>query len=304
MENTPFFSIVITAYNKERYIGKAIHSVLGQTLQDFEILLIDDGSTDNTKEIISSFRDTRIKYFVQAHSGRPACARNKGMSFARGKYIAILDGDDFWRQDKLGRCKKILEDNPGVDLVCHNEAVLYNDKVVKYTSCGPYTGEMYKKILFDGINLPTSSVVIRRGIFSEDNFRFSEDPRHITIEDYEYWLRLSQKYRFCFIDDVLGYYRITGAGDYFRDPELNAINLLGLLELHFNKLKPFDKSTCKRMKKRRSLVMSIPARLYLHNSNFGKSREWYIKAIREYPFNYKAIIGFFAACLSVRIIYK
>lgn len=304
IKNSLEFSVVVVAYNHAKYIASTIESVLQQTYQDFEIIVLDDGSTDNTQDIVSSFSDKRIKYFYQENSGLPACARNKGISLCTGKYIALLDGDDFWHNNKLEKCRQVLNDMPEVGLICNNEAIMYGNKIIRYTSYGPYVDQMYKKLLLDGNCLHTSAVVIRRSIFFEDGNRFCEDKNLFTVEDYEYWLRLSLRYKFYFIPDVLTYYRVTETGAYLRNTQANALNMLYLLDSHFFKLGQKDKAFLMRIRKRRSAVMCAAGRMFQHKNNFQESRKWYKKAMQEYLFHYKAMIGYLTALLKLHIMYR
>ena len=304
MEKSPEFSVVIVGYNHGEYIHKAIQSVLNQTFQDFEIIVFDDGSTDNTRKIVNNISDKRIKYFYQENSGLPARGRNEGISLATGKYISLLDGDDFWYEKKLEKCKKALEDNQDVDLICHNEAIIYGDRVLRHTYYGPFVNNMYFKLLFDGNCLHTSAVTIRRDIFFEDGFKFCEDKNLLTIEDYDYWLRLSRTYKFHFLPQVLGYYLVTESGAFLRNAETSSLNMLSLLESHFNKIENNSVKLQQRIRKRRSSVMCAAGRIYQHRREFKQSQKWYLKAIKEYPLNYKASICFLASTLNIKIVYR
>ncbi len=303
-EKKPDFSVVISAYNKGKFIAKAIQSVLSQTCPDFELIVVDDGSTDNTKEIINSFSDERIKYYYQHNSGLPACTRNKGMSLSRGKYLALLDGDDFWYKDKLEKCIKVLDENKDTALVCHNEAVIYRDKILRRTSNGPYVDDMYSRLLFKGNCLHPSAVTLRRSVFFEDGLRFSEEKNLFAIEDYEYWLQLSRRYRFYFMDDVLGCYRVDEEGIFLQNIEETTLRLLNLLRYHFSQIPRESLIQRILMRRRLSAVMSSAGRLYQHRREFAQARRWYVKAIREYPLNYKAGIGYPAALSNFRILYR
>ncbi len=303
-EKGPEISVVIAAYKHGKYIRKTIESVLAQIFRDFEVIVLDDGSKDDTRDVVAGIHDERVKYFYQENSGLPAAGRNKGMSLARGRLIALLDGDDYWKPEKLARCKETLDCMKDVGLVCHNESVTYNDKVLRDTSYGPYTENMYFKLLFGGNCLHTSAIMMRREIFFDDNYRFSEDRALFTIEDYEYWLRLSKKYHFYFMPEVLGYYRVTETGAFLAAGESNSINMLRLLDSNFAMIDKPDSDTRRMMKKRRSSVMCAAGRMYHHKSEFKESKIWYTKAFIEYKLNYKACIGFIAALFGLRIIYK
>jgi len=301
-EKGPEFSVVITAYNKGVFIRQTVESVLKQTLQDFEMIIIDDGSTDDTRAIVASFNDSRIRYIYQENSGLPARGRNKGMGLARGKYIALLDGDDFWHEDKLRRSKEAFETVPEADVVCHNMEILYNGKTIRKTSFGHYVDNMYKKMLFEGNCLTPSAVVIRRNIFFKDGFKFDEDENN-TIEDYEYWLRLARNYVFHFIDDVLGYYHLTDHGFFLSHMKANTTNMIRLLDNHFAQFDKEDKYIQEMIRKRLSSIMCAAGRMHNHNRDFDESMRWYVRAAREYPINYKAYLGYLLGILKIRIIY-
>jgi len=302
--NNPEFSAVISAYNKDEFIGKTIESVLKQTCQDFELIVIDDGSTDNTRNIVCAYTDARIRYFHQPHSGLPAVSRNKSMSFSRGKYIAFLDGDDIWVKNKLEKCHKALEESPDAKLVCHNEAIMHGGRILRRTSYGPYVTDMYKKLILEGNCLHPSAVAIHRDVYFRDGFRFSEEKKLFAIEDYEFWIRLSKAYPFLYIPDVLAYYRVNDKGIFLEYTESNTLNMLSLLDAHFAKLDPRDRCIQKKIRRRRSSVMSGAGRMYHHRKIFKDSRKWYARAIREDPLNFKPYIGFLAALLGIRIIYR
>lgn len=299
----PQFSVVVTVYNKGNYIRETLESVLCQTCRDFEVIIVDDGSTDNSKDAILSLKDESIKYLYQEHSGLPASSRNKGISSSEGRYIALLDGDDLWLPDKLERCREALERFPDAGLIYHNVSIMYGDKVLRDTSYGPSTDKMYERLLFQGNCLCPSAVVLRREIFFNDGMRFSEEKDLFAIEDYEYWLRLSKKYKFYYLPDILGRYKVTEKGAFLSSNESNTGNLLRLLDRHFSGLDQTDKKVRTAVRKRRSFVMCAAGRTCQHTRNFNESMSWYSKALKEYPYNLKALIGMAMSLLKIRIIY-
>lgn len=304
MQSSPEISAVIAAYNHGRYIEETVRSVLKQTFKDIEVIVFDDGSKDETRQIVSRIRDERVRYHYQDNSGLPACGRNRGMALARGKYIALLDGDDTWHEEKLERCKKVLDDRPDVDLVFHNEAVVYNGKVLRNTSFGPLADNMYYKLLFKGNCMHSSAVVLRRKIVFEDGMKYSEEKELFTIEDYDYWMRLAQRYRFYFLPESLAYYRVTETGAFLRSAEANVVNTLRLLDRNFERIKRSESGVDAMFKKRRAAVMIAGGRMHHHNRDFRASRRWYFRAMREDPLNYKAYISLAAALLRYRIVYR
>ena len=113
----PVVSAIIPTYNFGRFLGEAIQSVLDQTFTDFELIVVDDGSTDDTREVVGSFNDSRIRYIYQENRGLPA-ARNTGIKASRGEYIAFLDSDDIWLTQNLELKVKSLDSHPDAGLVC------------------------------------------------------------------------------------------------------------------------------------------------------------------------------------------
>lgn len=301
--NVPAVSVVIAAYNHGRFIKQTITSVLEQTFQDFEVIVLDDGSTDNTRAEVASVPDARIRYFYQPNSGLPAIGRNKGMAMAQGRYIALLDGDDYWKNDKLEKCIGVLDSMPDTGLVCHNEAVVYEGKVLRNTSYGPYEKDMYGRLLFGGNCLHTSAIVMRRQVFFDEGLRFSEDKDLFTVEDYEYWLKLSRAIKFFFIPDILGCYRVTEEGAFLASGASNTVNMLKLLDRHFAAIDLGKYGGVSAARRRKSSVMSAAGRTCLHKNDFRGGAGWYLKAIREYPLNYKAYGGLAASFLRIRVIY-
>jgi glycosyltransferase involved in cell wall biosynthesis len=119
----PLFSVLLCNYNYANYVGSAIQSVLSQTLADFELIVVDDGSTDNSVSVITSFLDHRIKLIQQDNAGQ-AAAFNRAFAASRGKYIAFLDSDDFWSSDKLERVADVFLQHANVSLVQHPMSVV------------------------------------------------------------------------------------------------------------------------------------------------------------------------------------
>jgi len=116
----PLVSVVIPTYNSAQYLPESIESVLSQSWQDFEIIIVDDGSTDNTQEVVGAFKSIKIRYVRQEHSGGPSRPRNVGIHHARGKYISLFDSDDLMSRHKLAEAVPFLEQYPDLGLLFAN----------------------------------------------------------------------------------------------------------------------------------------------------------------------------------------
>lgn len=188
-------SIIMPAYNGERYLTAAIESVLEQTYAKWELIIVDDGSTDNTARLVSEISETdnRIRYLYQANAGQ-ANARNAGIKYSRGDLIAFLDQDDLWLKEKLALQVKAIEDS-GVDVVfCDGflfaEGDVSSEVETFSTIHGKYSSEELFRLLFMGNRIPMLSALVRKEIFSKVGL-LDEDPIYQNCDDYELWLRLA-----------------------------------------------------------------------------------------------------------------
>ncbi|MBQ3453639.1 MAG: glycosyltransferase family 2 protein, partial [Thermoguttaceae bacterium] len=122
----PFFSVVVPVYNVRQWVGRAIESILAQTFEDFELILIDDGSTDDSAEVIAQYTDPRVKLIRQENRGQGG-ARNRGIEASTGKWITFLDPDDQWLPGFLEDYYRVISDHPGIDLCYSSFRRIYQD---------------------------------------------------------------------------------------------------------------------------------------------------------------------------------
>ena len=199
---TPKVSVVIPTYNRARYICRAINSVLSQTFTDYEIIIVDDGSTDNTKKILAQYGN-RIVYLAQSNQGISA-SRNRGIAVARGKYIAFLDSDDEWLPEKLAIQVDMLEKNEKLGLVCSRMLILDGDGKQRGYKPEERTGKNFKELIEIGGDLPTSTVITRKDCFDKMGVFDEALP---PMEDFEMWVRIASKYDIYMLPEkVLAYY--------------------------------------------------------------------------------------------------
>ncbi len=181
MLNNPFFSIIIPTYNRERFIGSAIESVQKQSTENWELIIVDDGSTDNTKHIISSYikKDKRIKYLYQKNAERSA-ARNNGIKNSIGKYICFLDSDDEYKNNHLSTFFQKIQEIGEIECMIFNQIVPEHLKVQSYNN--------YEKTLKYMIH--PQEVCIHKNIFKTENF----DENLSIVEDFDLWIRIVDKF--------------------------------------------------------------------------------------------------------------
>lgn len=207
----PLISIVIPSYNSVKLLPKTLDSVWAQTYTNYEVIVVDDGSTDGTADFMASQKDPRIQYVrLNTKSGGPAHPRNVGMQKAKGEYICFLDSDDLWRPEKLEvQLRKMTEKQ--LDFSSTRRLVFTDESEIKAVSAKPdrdlrYCSLLRKNVIF------TSSVMVRRQ--NLEKFQFNTAAPRIAVEDYEMWLSLLQSgtLRAQVLGDCLLYYRIHAAG--------------------------------------------------------------------------------------------
>jgi perosamine synthetase len=196
----PRVSVIIPTYNAAEMVGEAIESVLAQTYSDFEIVVIDDGSTDHTEGTVRRFGD-RVRYFKQENRGVSA-ARNAGIERSLGQYIAFLDSDDLWWPEKLAEEIPLFDADPKLGLVYCDWAVASGESVLQssyHKDLRPARGYVFDELVQRGFIL-TSGVVVRRECLSDvGNF----DKSLSVAEDYDLWLRISYRWKVGLVDKCL-----------------------------------------------------------------------------------------------------
>jgi len=185
------FSVVIAAYNAEATIAKTITSCLQQTYPAFEIIVVDDCSTDNTGSIIAEQFGAQVRYTKMHKNFGPATARNKGIDMATGNYIAFLDADDVWHTEKLFICATILEARPGIRFLYHAYTLQNVEQIKISEGCTLYKLP-FIKLLYRNIIATPCAVIQKNGLL------FNPDMRY--MEDYDLWLRTTYKYKAYFIN--------------------------------------------------------------------------------------------------------
>ncbi len=205
---TPEVSIVIPSYNYARFIGEAITSVLEQTAPHFELLVIDDASTDDTADVVRPFlTDKRVQFHVVEHGGVSA-AKNTGIRMSRAPLIAFLDADDRWLPRKLKRQLALFANDRELG-VAYTRRLLINEdgQHLEYEQPTLYRGEILARIFHTNF-VCQSSAIVRRDVFEEVGFF---DERYPPVEDYDLWLRIARWFRFDYVDEPLVEYRVGHA---------------------------------------------------------------------------------------------
>lgn len=232
----PKVSVVIPAYNAEAFLAETIRSVMAQSYRDYEVVVVDDGSSDHTLQVAKSF-EPRVRAFRKENGG-PASARNMAINNTSGEYIAFLDSDDLWVEKKLALQVSFLDDNPSIRLT-FGEAWMFSEKAGERTVTGKigYTGEASFRLLLFGDYIPSSTVMVRRSCVDAVGL-LNESRELIAVEDYEYWMRIARAFPIAAIPEPLAWYRIRegnlmGDGQDINKGLTRSIAALREMERHY-----------------------------------------------------------------------
>jgi glycosyltransferase involved in cell wall biosynthesis len=203
MTNQPKVSVIVPAYNAMKYLPETLDSILKQTFTNFEVLIINDGSSDNIIEWCTQITDPRVKLISQQNMGLSS-ARNTGIKYSQGEYIALLDSDDTWVKTKLAKQVEFFKNHPSVDLVhtwieLMNEQSISTGRILKSSA----EGNVWQQLLQQNA-IACLSVMVRRHCF-ETVGGFDEKLR--SLEDWDMWIRIAINYKFGVIKEPLAFYR-------------------------------------------------------------------------------------------------
>jgi glycosyltransferase involved in cell wall biosynthesis len=205
---TPTVSVVIGAYNAAPWIQATVDSALAQTIDDLEVIVVDDGSTDATPQILETYGDA-IRVVIQENRG-PAAARNRGIAEARGMYVAFLDHDDLWLPDKTARQLAALREAPDA-VWCYTDAAWFDSASGQTTHLAsqfapPHQGDVLLP-LFGGNFLTFASTLVQRDVLNEVG-AFDTSPGVRNLDDWDLWLRIAERYPLVYVDAPLVRYRV------------------------------------------------------------------------------------------------
>lgn len=286
MEKEVKVSVVIPTYNSVRYVTVAIESVLAQTFKDFEILVIDDGSTDNTREVLEKYASP-IRYLYKPNGG-VSSARNYGIENARGKYIAFLDADDLWLPEKLERQVALLEADEEIGL-CYAATEKVDENLQPKSHIEAKAFDDYCEALLLNLNIVAgscSSAIVRRDIAQQTN---GFDAQFSTCADWEYWLRLSLLTKFAPVAEYLVKYRdVTGSMS--SNPYVSKRDTVGVLNKFFANSDLPEKYKKLKNKALSNNLMVVSGE-FLHNGKLVESLSCMWKSLRLYPQNIKRPLG-------------
>lgn len=273
-------SVIIPTYNRARLLPRAIQSVLNQTYNNFELIIVDDGSIDNTEDVVKKFQksDPRIIYIKNDKNKGPSASRNIGIEIAKGEYIAFQDSDDEWLPEKIEKQIKFFEDTPlDVGVVYTGFWRIENNKkiYIPFSWIKQKDGYIHKEIL-KGNFIGTPTILVKKecfkkvGLFDETLFQ---------LEDWELLIRISKDYKFKYVNEALVISYFTPNSVNKQDNIVLLKTLKIIFKKHFNDIKQ-DKKVF-------SNYLGNIGHLLCLTGKFKKGRYYLVKSIKMYPLNFK-----------------
>lgn len=287
----PLISVVVPTYNHAHFLALALQSVIEQTYQNWEIIIVDNHSTDNTDEVVKQFDSYNLRIFKINNNGIIGASRNVGIKAAKGDWIAFLDSDDIWYKEKLKKSVDAILDNPNINVICTDELMV--NKVTREEQIlhhGPYCPDFYRTLLISGNRLSTSATMVKKSFLEKKGILFRENAEFVTAEDYDFWLQLANANSgFVFISSVQGEYII------------HSTNQSGQFNKHFTSVEAVLKNHVFFMQsftdKKLSLWSFVSARFlinsginFLRHGNYFTSFKVICSAFVKYPIGTLAYI--------------
>ena len=276
-DSTPLVSVIIPTFNHANLLGKALESVINQTYGNWEAIVVDNQSTDETNQVIGKFKNSRIQYLKISNGGIIAKSRNLGINNSKGEWIAFLDSDDWWTKDKLEICLKNVDEK--IDFIYHKLEIIYDNANSYFKTKKNIGRQLNKPILEDlliseiknGNAIGNSSVVVRKDILDKIG-GISENKKMVASEDFNTWLRIAQiTDKFKYIQNKLGYYLVHDKSAQKRDlsiPHREAVS--EFIELFDEKQK-----------------LNLEVKLKYMSGNYNILNKNYSKAKKDFLFVYK-----------------
>jgi glycosyltransferase involved in cell wall biosynthesis len=284
-------SVISITYNRANFIGETIQSVLDQTYGDFEYIIVDDGSEDDTEAIINGLKDSRIKYFKLEKTGYLSKLRNFGLKKATGKYIAFIDSDDIWEKDKLKTQVEILIKYPDLgfcfcDVLIFNNNKIIKEKIYKGHKAGTINkGNMFHDYINSKLPIYSSSTIIFR---KECYDYLGELDERMRSGDHNFICRLLYSYKGCVIYSPLTKIRRHNSNHSDIVGNLPFDEYIISLE-RFYEQKIISKKTYIRMVSNNHYQSGI---LFSRSNNFSDARKKFLKSFKINPLNYKGFIRY------------
>ncbi|MDD4910430.1 MAG: glycosyltransferase [Candidatus Omnitrophica bacterium] len=287
--DNPKVSVLIPAYNAEKFIQRTIDSVLNQTFRDLELIVVDDGSSDKTADIVrqAGSSDSRISYFYQANKGL-SHTRNRLAALAKGEFIAFLDHDDEWLPEKIGKQLGLFEKGGQTGLVFSDAYIKKYGRTIAtcFKERRPFRGDVFYQYLFSDNFAPLFTVMMPRSILYEF-LPFSPD--YEVNEEFDIFLKVARKYRFDYIDEPLAVYHIHGGNTIMSKSQRFIEESFRILDDWIAKDPEILRRYKRQLRNRYAQLFYKKGLMLLERGNKAESRRAALDSFRQRAFNMNAV---------------
>lgn len=280
------FSVIIPTYNHARFINKCIDSIRSQTYTNWEAIIVNNFSVDNTIELIEAYNDPRLRIVNFRNNGIIGASRNIGIKNSHGEWICFLDSDDWWYENKLECIYQYILNNQGIDVICHD--LILNDLILgkKYLlPSGPVVPNLYQDLLIHGNRFPNSALSIKMSTLQTNNITICETKDIVSVEDYDLCLHLAAcNAFFVCISIPLGEYLIEKNN--ISGTKIHEVNLEFLLKKHVYELQTFEPN-------KKALWMKVSSRLnfikgisHFRQHRYAESMKYFLQSFNSSQTNF------------------
>jgi glycosyltransferase involved in cell wall biosynthesis len=284
----PFISVVIPTYNSEDFIAKTLETLYSQTYNNYEVIVSDDGSSDNTvevvKEVFDKYGHRDNKILINTHEG-PGAARNRGIENASGDWISFLDSDDLWNHNKLESAAGYIFENEDIDLVCHSLIVKDGPKETLMDPSKFFNNKINPFLsIYRENSLYTSALTIKKSILYQAGLFDNILP---SAQDYDLWLRLGliNKIKMGFIEDPLSIW-VVREGNISSNVERRLQCMLEISRKYYAELKKVSKVPNIERMRFEGRVYSTAGLMFLRRKNITKGIYYLFIGLLKWPFRY------------------
>jgi len=267
----PKVSVIIPVYNAEKFISETIESVVAQTYPDWEIIAVDDGSTDKTPEILKEYAKKlpkKVRVIAQKNSG-VSIARNNAIAVAKGEYIAFLDHDDLWMPEKLEKQVKLLDSNKALGLVYSDSHQIDGEGNLKgdtiFHSVKPFRGNVFNELLCINF-IPCLTAMVRKEVLDKVG---PFNPRYKVAEEYDLFLKIAERWPVDFIEQPLAKYRFH-AGSFSKNVDISVDEDFQIMEYWLKKKPHLKKELKYKIKLKRARLHGSLIKYYFNKHEFRK----------------------------------
>lgn len=302
----PYFSVIVPNYNGAKYLKSCLDSVLSQSFDNFDVIVVDNYSDDESLSILNQYEslDSRIKYYQEKNYGIIAHSRNFGIQKARGQWICTIDSDDIWYPEKLKCIYDVIQNNTSIEVISHNVIMknMINNHETPMVS-RPLEDNIYKELLIHRNLFVQSSMSYKHDFLTRFNLLFDESRDYVTVEDYDFSMQLARAGAVFFrVEQYLGEWRVYNSNNSSSPKHIENFNKL--VKQHVFEIQTFDSDRNRLWNLIRAGALINEANRLLKKHKILTGVNMYVKALFISPMQFKIYIKDRLSLFYIRLTYN